>query len=317
VIDERLGAAELDALAETLLAPWQLGEYLLEGLISRTSTALIFVARGGVFGAAEGVLKLTGEQYAPLLERELSLLNRCQDAEVHGVVRPVRPTLEWIEPEDGDQRVAAMALPFLAGGDLVQFIGSRRQIGSALALRVGELVGGSLRSLLGLPKPLVHGDVKPQNVLLPYHGAKLEELQLIDFDASEELEIDLDQLSAAPREVAQRLINDVNGFGELLYILATGSDPPVEAEPDLATGNTAFDWLVRRCLSSEVFGTGYVCLADNGLWRDLETALSFERRRRRPNLDKSVILSRVALCVIAIVILCALVIALVSKFLFA
>ena len=308
-----MGAAELERLADELMTPWRLGDYVLEGLISHTPTALIFVARGGAFGAGEGVLKLTGEQYAPLLERELSLLNRCQDAEIHGVVRPVRPSVEWME-HDGDQKVAAIALPLLAGGDLVQLIGTHHGLGSGLALRIGTLVGGILRGLLGLPKPMVHGDVKPQNVLLPSPGASLEELQLIDFDSSEELEIDLGQLSTAPRQVAQRLVNDVNGFGELLYILATGREPSAEGEPDPATGNTAFDRLVRRCLSSEVFGTGYVCLADNALWRDLETALNFEHRRKRPS--KFVVI-RLVLGVIAVVLFCALVLAVLSKLLVA
>ena len=68
-IDQRVASAELDRLAEGLAPPCQIGEYSLEGLISKTSTALIFVARGGAFGQArDGVLKLTGAEYAALLE---------------------------------------------------------------------------------------------------------------------------------------------------------------------------------------------------------------------------------------------------------
>jgi hypothetical protein len=142
VIDERIGTAELELLAEKLTTPCQIGEYVLEGLIRKTSTALIFVGRGGAFGQNEGVLKLTGQQFAPLLDRELSFLGRCNEAGIRGVVRPVRPELEWIDLADEEHRsVAAILLPFLSGGDLVQWIGAHAtQNGSLrplLALQVG------------------------------------------------------------------------------------------------------------------------------------------------------------------------------------
>ena len=128
-LNERVGSAELEQLAEAA------GDALpdsastsLEGLICRTSTALVFVARGGVFGAREGVMKLTGPAYAPLLERELRLLNACRDAQLSGIVRPVRDELEWLDL-DARHRTsrATLLLPFLGGGDLVQWIGAHDQ----------------------------------------------------------------------------------------------------------------------------------------------------------------------------------------------
>lgn len=320
VIDERVGSAELERLAEALAPPCQIGDFILEGLIWKTSTALIFVARGGAFGDSDGVLKLTGQQFAPLLERELRFLNRCHQAEIRGVVRPVRPELVWIElggePTD---RVGAILLPFLAGGDLVQWLGGEVSRAGALepkrALQIGEQVAGVLRTCLRLDPPLVHGDVKPQNVLLPHPNAPLTELTLIDFDASEEVETDLTDLAAASRDSAQRLVNDVHGFGELLYVLATCHEPPVEGEPRPDTGNPPFDALVLKCLTSEADGSGYVCLADNALWRDLETALAFERKRKRPSRTMGFLLSRAVLGFLAIVLFGALVVAIAFKLL--
>jgi serine/threonine protein kinase len=286
LIDERVGSAELEQLAEVLAPPSRLGDYALEGLIRKTSTALIFIAVGGVFGAGEGVIKLTGKQYAPLLERELCLLNLCREADINGVVRPSQTSLEWLDVAalPGDS-AAAILLPFLNGGDLVQLIGSRAtrtgNLGPRLALDVGEQVGGVLRELLHQPRPLVHRDVKPQNVLLPYPGAPLTELTLIDFDISDELEIPLEEFGTAPRAVAQQLAEDVHGFGELLFVLATGREPPTDQLPDPRSGNPQFDALVVKCLTSEAHGPGYVCLADNGLWHDLEKALATEKRRKQ------------------------------------
>src|SRR5579859_5259479 len=123
--DVRVGSAELEQLAEILATPCRLGAYTLEGLICGTSTALVFVARGGAFGADEGVMKLTGREYSRLLNRELRLLNWCQQADIGGVVRPVQPELEWMGVDDvHPERAAAILLPFLGGGDLVQWIGA-------------------------------------------------------------------------------------------------------------------------------------------------------------------------------------------------
>jgi serine/threonine protein kinase len=194
-IDEqqRVGSAELDRLAQKLAPPCQLGAYAVEGLIARTSTALILVVRGGAFGSGEGVLKVTGKGYAPILQRELQLLSRSQEAGVGSVVTPLRSELETVEL-DGEEPDGAVAivLPLLSGGDLVQLIGAHtagaRRLGSSLALEVGEQVGTVLKGLLCLPRPIVYGDVKPQNVLLPRPGAPIAELVLIDLDASREFD---------------------------------------------------------------------------------------------------------------------------------
>ena len=86
----------------------------------------------------------------------------------------------------------------------------------------------------------------------PTPGAPLETLTLIDLDAAEragELPADGQQVA---RGVIQSLVSDVNGFGELLFMLATGREPPSEGEPTPATGNTAFDALVVKCLTADV-----------------------------------------------------------------
>ena len=108
--DSRAG---LDRLQDALDPPQRIGSYHLIGLVARTETSLVYVAAGGVFGGQEGILKLTSPDYAPLLERELAMLVRCEQAEVDGVVRPLSPVpleLRLIRPTR--LRALAVALPF-------------------------------------------------------------------------------------------------------------------------------------------------------------------------------------------------------------
>ncbi len=300
--------ADLDELAELLAPPCQLGNFVLEGLISRTATALIFVAREDI------VLKLTLPRYAPLLERELTLLNVCKSAALPGVVRPVRDELEWVVIP-GWGRVATMLLPLLEGGDLVQWIGNRTtrhlSLGWQPALEIGHVVGGTLRGMLCLPRPIVYGDIKPQNVLLPRADAPLTELTLIDLDAAHQVETSVDEVSP---ETARDLVGDVNGFGELLFTLATGQEPPAEGEPNPDTGNLAFDTLVMRCMTSEPGASGYTSLADESLWADLERARAVQYRRiPRLRLARPVALTRPVLLLIALVLLVLLVFAVAAR----
>src|SRR5688572_5360510 len=111
--------------------------------------------------AAEVVLKLTAAGYAPLLLRELDLLLSCAAGKVEGVVRPVRSAAVWSSV--CGMRAVAMVLPLCDGGDLAGFI-ARRAATKRLGSKFGLQVGGTLRALLALPRPIVHGDVRPQNV---------------------------------------------------------------------------------------------------------------------------------------------------------
>jgi serine/threonine protein kinase len=277
------GQADLERLQDALDPPSRIAAYQLSGLVARTETALVYVASGGVFAdEEEGILKLTSRDYAPLLERELAILVRCEQAEVDGVIRPRNAAaLRLRMGRSAGLTAVAVALPFCSGGNLVNVIAGRSShgLGSGFALDVGAYVGSALRGLLALPHPVVHGDVRPENVLLPSPESDLAQLTLIDFDAARELTTALPGV-VSDRESASALAGDVRGFGELLYQSATGSELPDRAK--LSTGNPAFDAVVLKCLSSTPdIDDSYVCLADEALWRDMQKAIDAESARPR------------------------------------
>jgi hypothetical protein len=148
--------------------------------------------------------------------------------------------------------------------------------------------------------------------MLAYPDAPLTDLTLIDLDVSEELEISHEEFASAPRDIAESLVGDVRGFGELLFDLATGHDPPTQGAPNPNTGNAAFDALVARCLMSTADGPGYVSLADAALWRDLEAALAVERARPPVEARRSRA-TRFAIAVVGALLFLGLCLAVVSK----
>jgi hypothetical protein len=263
--EEQAAAVELDYLARALVPPCQVGPYALTGLLTRSATALLFTASGGPFGA-EGVLKLTGTAYAPILHRELALLNRCAQAQIAGVVVPVSPELVWLPVGaiDADRLAAAIALPFLAGGDLLVVVDRAARggrLGARLALELARPLASVLRCLVeDLRAPIAHGDLRPRNVLLPRAGAPLAELVLIDFDAAREIADD-----RAP------LADDLHAFAELLLLLSGGR--PELGNAPAAADRGPFATLVRRCLAAPAPASqAYASLADARFWADLRAA---------------------------------------------
>jgi len=275
--DEHVASAELEYLAQALQPPCALGSFHVTGLLARSATALLFTARGQAFGEIEGVLKLTGSAYAPILGRELALLNEAASRDVDGIVRPLASGLLWLPVggERADRPAAVLLLPFLTGGDLSALVSRTARaigLGPHLALEVARPLGEALRALLTeLDRPVSHGDVRAQNVLLPSPTSSASEAVLIDLDAARELPL------AALSQADPALTADLRGFGEILTLLAGGT----------RTGNRPFDTLVSGCLTDG----HYASLADKQLWRDLATA---EDEETRPQAGRHGLLARLS-----------------------
>jgi hypothetical protein len=259
--DERVAAAELDYLSDALRPPCQLGQFYLTGQLARSTTALLFTARGDLFGPeSEGVLKLTGGAYAPILQRELGLLHEAASAGIDSIARSPADDVLWLAVggQDAGRPAAALALPFLAGGDLAalaQRAGRTGALGAVLALEAARPLGEALRALLTeLDRPVVHGDVRAQNVLLPTPSSAIRELVLIDMDAAHVLD---GSVVAPSGDSARLLADDVRGYGEILALLAGGT----------RSGNRLLDRLIADCTEQRL-----TSLADQRLWHLLARA---------------------------------------------
>jgi hypothetical protein len=241
---ERAAVVELAQLEEVLEPPCALGPYLLTGQLKRSETAIVVTARGGALGDQEGVLKLSSSHHVARLQAELQRLVRCANAGVPGVIRPATQEPDWL-PVPGllDAHVATLAMPFLSGGDLNAIRRTHRT--PRLAHEVALTVGAALRHMLELSEPLVHGSLGPRSVLLPYPGADLSQLMLIDLGNAR----DLADCSRAEATAVCR--QDVVAFGALLHDLTDGPEPALRP-------------VIADCRAGR-----FASLADPRLWRAL------------------------------------------------
>ncbi len=262
--DERVATAELDYLAAALRPPVSVGSFEITGQLARSGTALLYTARATDAARApdnspEVVLKLTGTAYAPILQRELSLLLEAVAAGIEGIIRPIVAEIQWL-PVGGERAArpaAAIVLPFLSGGDLASLADRARRtgdLGPPLALALARRLGEALRGLLTeLERPVVHADVRGQNVLLPASNASAGDVELIDLDAAHELT----SLDRAGDDGARLLAEDVRGYGEILALFSGGT----------SSGNRHLDALVAECREQRI-----TSMVDPRLWRLLADA---------------------------------------------
>ena len=227
--------------------------------------ALVLPPRG-VCGEGEGILSSPGISSAPSwsASRASSCAAVTRAWRASSGPSPIPPSsCPWKEPGSGRHRP-----PLPGGGDLAEV--ARTHAGATGASAPTgpprrPAPAPIQRALSTCPHPLVHGDVKLQNVLLPGPDAPLSALTLID--------LDLPTSCPSPCPASARAAPGTPGSGwpRTYATSATSwpsSPPGARGSPRPPPGHRQprLDTLVARCLRSfpEV-SEGYMCLTDEGL----------------------------------------------------
>ncbi|MBF0297059.1 MAG: SUMF1/EgtB/PvdO family nonheme iron enzyme [Magnetococcales bacterium] len=131
-------------------------KYRLTTKIGEGSFGAVFLGEALQDGAPLAIKRATTETGRRLLEREATYLRR-----LHGGphIVPMRDYL--IDPEGG----ALLVTDYLDGGDLKQWVRTRGRLAESEALEITRQMAQALAFAHGRNPPVVHRDVKPDNIL--------------------------------------------------------------------------------------------------------------------------------------------------------
>ena len=152
------------------------GDLVIEREIGRGAFAAVYLAQDTLIGrpVALKVLRVQGADARRQMTREQLL----EEARVAGRIRsPHVATLYRVHPLPHDDGWA-IEMEYVDGGTLADLLGKDRSLRHA---QITEILGGILRGLKAAHEAgIVHGDVKPGNVLFGSSGA----VKLVDFGLS-------------------------------------------------------------------------------------------------------------------------------------
>jgi serine/threonine protein kinase len=151
----------------------RLGQYLLEELIGEGGMAVVFRARHVTFNRPAAVkLVKPGQATESMLARF--------DREVQFAGRLTHPnTINKYDHGRTPEGIFYCAMELVAGLNLAQVVALDGTVPTARAVHLLRQIGGSLREAHGLG--LVHGDVKPQNIMLCGGPADADVVKVLDF----------------------------------------------------------------------------------------------------------------------------------------
>jgi serine/threonine-protein kinase len=201
--------------------------YLLERCVGAGGMSQIWLARDEVLGRPVAVKTLQGARlHDPALIETVHREARAAANISHPHVTQVYDFGEADLP-DGGRAVPYLVMELLEGEDL-----GRRLASGALAwpeaVRVATEVAGALSAAHAMG--IVHGDIKPANVMLTSRGAKVVDFGISSWDADPD---DAGVRGGTPAFLAPELFggdpptpaSDMYAFGVLLYSALTGVTP--------------------------------------------------------------------------------------------
>lgn len=208
----------------------QIGDYELLELIGRGATGRVSRARNLITGD-EVALKVLRGEYADDTQSRERFLNEghlLADHDLPGVVRIREVISEGPEP--------AIVMDLVEGPTLRKVLLAEGALGLDRATRLIGLLGASLAAAHAAG--LVHGDVKPENILVAAVGTERESTVLTDFGLARVLEDaaathSRSQVIGTPHYAAPEIHaggrlgapSDVYALGAIAYEAVTGTRP--------------------------------------------------------------------------------------------
>lgn len=254
------------SLEEDAFPPALLSRYRITACLCETGEKRVYIVSRRSDGVAF-ILKGTTPERGDSAAREAELLLQLDHP---GIPKAVE-TFTW-------QGWDYLVRQYFEGRTLDNLIAHSGPLPAGEVLRIGAEVAGILRCLHDLPEPLIHRDIKPQNLIQTPGGA----IRLIDFGIARKYNreytrdtVYLGSLGYAPPEqfgfTQTDPRTDIYAIGGLMYFLATGRQK--EYLSDLgAVSPRSLRRIITRCTRLEA-GNRYQDV------RRLQAALRGAKRR--------------------------------------
>ncbi len=159
-----------------------------------------------------------------------------------------------------DKNISYVAMEYIPGGTLDDYLRKKNRLAPALALRIQTMICRGLAQAHQLSVPVIHRDVKPQNIMLDMAGENIV-VKVSDFGQAKHAD-PLTKLAESAGTLAYMApegfwnykspASDVYSAGMILYIMLTGVSPFKMPEGGPYKNPKDIERLIRKTRSGPV-----------------------------------------------------------------
>ena len=222
---EMFATAQCPDCGVKLTVPGRLDDFVLLRVMGKGSAGTTYMARDTTLGRDVAIKVLS-----PELSKDRAMLNAFEN-EAHALASLNHPNVTQIHAmhTGGERRLPYLVMELVPGGPLDRHFTKDQPMYEQRALEIAVDVAGGLRAAAGIG--LIHGDVKPGNILLDNHGtAKLVDFGMARFGGGRisETEAQGTPYYASPEQVRRGETDfrtDMYSLGATLYHVLAGVPP--------------------------------------------------------------------------------------------